>query len=122
MLTLDIKGKIGKYHPDAVKQLEIVYRMAEDSIEPALLDLCGSYIDAALEEKAWQPPYELSGREKAFIDVTEQFVSSVSTMNNEQIQALLEFSPANDIYLFINSLYVIEMTKRMSLVADKVLS
>jgi len=48
MLTLDIKSKISKYHPDALKQPEIVNRMAEDSIDPTLLDLCDSYIDSAL--------------------------------------------------------------------------
>jgi len=41
--------------------------------------------------------------EKAFISVTEQFVSSVSTMNNEQIQVLLAFSSADDVYLFIRA-------------------
>jgi hypothetical protein len=42
-------------------------------------------------------------------------------MKDEQVQDLLMFASADEVYAFVNSIYVTDMAKRLELVAAKVL-
>lgn len=121
MLAPNTLQKLSRLQPETVEELIAINRLARESIEGPLLELCSSCIDAVLEQKTWQPPRKLTDREKAFIAFTEQFSSSVSTVTDHQVDQLLAFATPDEVYLFVNALYVIEMTKRMSLVAGRIL-
>jgi hypothetical protein len=97
-------------------------QLAKQVADPDLLELCTGYIDAALRLENWTPPYSpLTDKERAFIAFTEQFVTAVGTMKDEQVQDLLMFASADEVYAFVNSIYVTDMAKRLELVAAKVL-
>ncbi|ARN75821.1 hypothetical protein [Oceanicoccus sagamiensis] len=63
----------------------------------------------------------MSAKEQAFIAFTEQFIVSVGTMTDEQVQRLLAFASADEVYAFVNALYVTDMSRRLELVAGRVL-
>jgi hypothetical protein len=64
----------------------------------------------------------LTEKEHAFIAFTEQFTSSVSTMSDEQVEGLLQFASADEVYAFVNAIYVTDMSLRLELVAGRVLA
>lgn len=122
MLSPDVLGRLQSLHPAIASQLEEIVRLAPESADLQLLDLCSSYVDAALQQQDWTPPGgEMTEKESAFIAFTEQFVSSVSTMSDEQVSRLQEYASADEIYAFVNALYVADMVRRLNLVTQRVL-
>ena len=109
--------------PAAASELKNIESMSEAVTDPALLDLCSGYTEAALACRDWQPPAGgLSEREQAFIDFTEQFVTSVSTLGHAAVNRLLDFATADEVYAFVHALYVRDMSLRLEMVGREVLS
>lgn len=122
MLSKQVFAQIEALQPSIAPPLRHMMQLAKKVADPDLLELCTGYIDAALRLENWTPPYSpLTDKERAFIAFTEQFVTSVGTMKDEQVQDLLMFANANEVYAFVNSIYVTDMAKRLELVAAKVL-
>ena len=122
MLSTQVSARLEELHPSINSELNSIARAATDVVDPQLLELCSSYIDAALCQRDWAPPASgLTDKERAFIAFTEQFTASVSTMTDEQVDKLLEYASADEIYNFASALYVVDMTRRLDLVAGKVL-
>ena len=122
MLSANVSAQLEKTHPETTRQLLKIVQLAPETTDPELLELCSGYIDAALRRQKWTPPGGNVGeREQAFIDFTEQFTSSVGTMSDGQVERLLEFATADEVYAFVNALYVVDMTRRLDLVAGRVL-
>jgi hypothetical protein len=107
--------------PETAGMLVAARGMAPKVTDPALLSLCADYVDAILAEKSWQPG-EVTPRERAFLSFTEQFMISVSDVSDKQVHALLEFASPDEIYAFITALFTIEMSRRVELVSEVVLS
>ena len=96
--------------------------MSLEVTDPALLDLCSGYMEAAMRCRDWHPPGEgLTERERAFLDFTEQFVTSVSTLGEDAVTRLLDFATADEVYAFVHAMYVRDMTLRMQIVGQEVL-
>lgn len=122
MISEDVLTRLEALHPEVISEMRTVLQLAHDTTDPALLELCAGYIDAALNNRLWQPPHELTEKEKAFIAFTEQFVTSVSTMQDVQVQRLLEHASADEVYAFVNALYVTDMTSRLDIVAGRMVA
>lgn len=121
MISRSVKERLADLHPHGSEQLLRLNALALEATDPALLALCSDYIDCMLQDKSWEPPRSLTEKEKAFLAFTEQFVTSVSTMTDEQVTRLLQFASEDEVYSFVNALYVVDMTRRMDLVVGRVL-
>ena len=122
MLSPPVLKRLEELHPEITPELQQVWQLARESTDPDLLDLCAGYIDAALHNRLWQPARELSEKERAFVAFTEQFVASVGTLQDEQVQRLLQHASADEVYAFVNALYVTDMSSRLNIVAGNILT
>jgi len=113
--------RLATLHPEGVAELKRINVVARRTADRALLELCHARAKALLTHGAWDEPAEAGERERAFLDFTEQFVTSVSHVSDEDVERLLEHASPAEVYGFINSLYVLEMTTRVELVAKEVL-
>ncbi len=130
-----------------LRNLDDVHAAAWESVsDPALLELCRLRAAAMLgasDALAWRSPIALAAgldeakvaalddwadapcfdaREHAYLDFTEQFVTSVSHVSDEQIAALCAHDAERDVATFITALYALEFTTRVALVSSAVLS
>jgi hypothetical protein len=117
---MNLGQSIRELHPEGVDQLEKANEVARRTVDPALLDLCRRRIvemvgaAASLET----PDEVLSPRDRAHLEFTEQFVTSVSTIDAAQVDALLEYASVQQVYDFTCALYLIEMTTRACVVLE----
>lgn len=113
--------RLRQLQPAAGAALADLERVAWESTDPELLQLCRDRATTMLRGETNEEPGAAGPREQAYLDFTEQFVTSVSTISDEQIEALLEYSSPNEIYAFAGALYALEMSERVHLVAAAVL-
>jgi len=114
--------------------------------DPVLLELCrlrAAAMLGATDALAWRSPVALAAgldeakvaalgdwaaapcfdeRDRAYLDYTEQFVTSVSHVSDAQIAALCAHDSERDVAVFISALYALEFTTRVALVSGAVLS
>jgi alkylhydroperoxidase family enzyme len=75
---------------------------------------------AALDDWAESPLFD--ARERAYLDFTEQFVTSVSEITDAQVEALREYDDQMSVRIFVAALYVLELSQRAAIVSDVVLN
>tara|TARA_B110000977_G_scaffold97506_1_gene128430 strand:+ start:634 stop:1002 length:369 start_codon:yes stop_codon:yes gene_type:complete len=122
MLSNNIFSQLETLHPNIASELSVMIDLAKKSTDTELLELCKSYIDAALLQQHWDKPERpLTEKEQAFIAFTEQFVSSVGTMSDDQVELLLQFASADEVYNFVNAIYVTDLSSRLEWVIGRVL-
>jgi hypothetical protein len=121
MISEPVRARLSSLHPEGAVQLARINQLAFEATDPALLDLCAGYIDSLLQDQSWVPPHSLTPREQAFVAFTEQFVTSVSTLADTQVERLLEFASEDEVYGFVNALYVLDMSRRLDLVVGRLL-
>lgn len=122
MLSNKIFTRFEKLQPNIAIELQNMIQVSQQTTDAPLLMLCTGYIDAALRNQTWSPPERgLSKKEQAFIAFTEQFICSVGTISDEQVEALREHASADEIYDFVNTLYVTDMERRLEMVAGSIL-
>jgi len=114
-------ARLRELHPEGIAELERALAVARRSTDPELLDLCARRVDAMLAGTGFDDPDGITARERAYLDFTEQFVISVSTVSDAQVDALLEHSTPEEVYGFIGALYVTEMARRVEIVSGAVL-
>ncbi|HMJ34515.1 MAG TPA: hypothetical protein VK501_11410 [Baekduia sp.] len=118
---MDTLERLRELHPDGAARLAHLNTVASGVTDPQLLALCVTCADTMLQGASYDIPSELDAREVAALEFTEQFVTSVGDVSDEQVQALLEHLSPEELYGFIGALYVREMTRRVELVAGRVL-
>lgn len=74
---------------------------------------------ATLEE--WHVSPYFDARERAYLDFTEQFVTSVKHVSDAQIASLCAHDSEVNVCAFVSALYVLELTQRVALVSASVL-
>jgi alkylhydroperoxidase family enzyme len=70
----------------------------------------------------WESSPRFDARERAYLEFTEQFVTSVRQVDDDQVAALCAHDAPADVCGFIAALYVLELTQRVDLVSGAVLS
>jgi hypothetical protein len=118
---MDTLERVRELHPDGAAQLAHLNAVASRVTDPELLELCLTCADTMLRGASYEVPSGLGARERSALDFTEQFVTSVGDVSDEQVQALLEHHSPEELYGFIGALYVRELTRRVELVAGRVL-
>lgn len=121
MLAKNIQEQLAAMHPESTLKLTRLNQLSRETTDVELLDLCSSYIDTMLRDLPWQPPNPLTDREKTFLNFAEQFMMAVSAIEDQQVAALMKYASADEIYCFVNALYVVDMTLRLNLVIGRVL-
>ena len=128
--------------PEGAAELALVKKAAWQSTDPELLELCRCLIVAMLEQnpvhRVDDPDAPRIGKDKiaalddratsvafsplerAALEFTEQFVISVSTISDEQVEALRSHLGDEKTYAFAAALYVIEMTERLRIISGVV--
>lgn len=134
-----INKRLRNLQPDASAALARANAAAWEATDPGLLQLCKCLVvtmlddSAALEDVPNVEPRKLAALgnwagadvytplERAALRFTEQFVLSVSTVTDEQVEALRAHLDDGAVYNFAAALYLVEMTERLKLVSRAVL-
>jgi alkylhydroperoxidase family enzyme len=141
-LTAGIHGRMDRAGGDAMHALDSLLRVAYESTDPATLELCKLRIAALLDggpdlektrtesygphqEKVaalatWWTSELFSEPERAKIAFTEQFVVSVHSMTDDDVDALLEYFSEEEVYQFVSAIYALDATTRARIVARAV--
>src|SRR5690606_30944077 len=122
MIAEPVRARLAALPPEAATPLAGIHQLASAAVDPAILALCSACIDAILNDHSWVPPRPLTAREQAFVDFSEQFATSVSTLDRAQVERLRGFASEDELYLFVNALYVLDMRRRLDLVAGRILA
>ncbi len=142
-LLVIINEKLRALQPDASAALARMNAAAWEATEPGLLELCRCLIVSMLDQDtprpaadpavpgptadqlgalgAWRDSELFSPLERAALEFTEQFVVSVSSVTDEQVEALRSRLGDEKTYAFAAALYVIEMSERLRIVSAVVL-
>ena len=138
-----INARLQDLQPTASAQLARANDTAWHATDPTLLELCRSLVLTMLEAGAashtdravtpvidprklaalgnWASSDVFSPLERAALGFTEQFVLSVSTVTDEQVEALRAHLDDEAVYNFAAALYLVEMTERLKLVSRAVI-
>jgi hypothetical protein len=119
-LVTDI-DRLMELQPDPAAKLVRLNQVAREQADPEIFTLCTDRAFAMIERDGSEPPADLSARENAYLDFTEQFVTSVGTISDAQVDALLAEDSPEDVYAFAGALYAAEMTRRAEIVSKAVL-
>lgn len=132
-----ITERLYELQPETSGALSKVQTEAWDSADAALLELCRRRLANMLGDKQategeaehgvdeeklaavdnWDTSPLFTAAEQAHLAFTEQFVVAVSSVSDDDVNALLEHREPAEVYDFINALYVIDMTQRLKMVA-----
>jgi hypothetical protein len=63
--------------------------------------------------RGWPTSALFSERERACLSLTEQFVMDVAGVTDEDVAAVREWLPPNELYGFVTALYILEFGQRM---------
>ena len=108
--------------PEVAEALNRMQVAARAAVDPALFELCRQRVSELLDGGAPMPPTrELTDAEKAFIAFTDQFVFSVASVSERDVEALLEHAGPVDVYRFVAALYSAEMSLRIDIASRAVL-
>ena len=122
MLSAALSQCLESLQPEISEELVSISALAQRAGPAKLLELCTGYIDAALACENWVAPESgMTDQELACIEFTEQFVTAVSNVTENQINRLLEYASADEVYAFVHALYVIDMSRRLDRVGREVL-
>lgn len=113
--------RLMELQPDSAAKLMRLNHVAMEQIDPELLALCTDRAFAMIEGDRTGRPADVTDRESAYLDFTEQFVTSVGTTSEAQVQALQVEDSPEDVYAFAGALYAAEMTRRVEIVSSAVL-
>jgi len=142
-LLVIINESLRGLQPEASAALARMNATAWEASDPGLLELCRCLIVSMLGEEAtrraanpaapaptadqlaalgaWRASDVFSPLERAALEFTEQFVVSVSSVTDEQVEALRSRLGDEKTYAFAAALYVIEMSERLRIVSAAVL-
>jgi alkylhydroperoxidase family enzyme len=133
--------RLHELHPEGAEALAEFAAAAWAGTEPTMLELCRLRVAGMLENEParrwrsdearaagldsrkadavddWERSDLFTPSERAHLAFTEQFVISVSSVTEEQIDALLEHEPPDAVHAFISALYALEMSQRLDMVA-----
>lgn len=114
-------ARIRELQPAGGAALENLERTAWGAVDQDLLRLCRDRAMAMHQGDDRNYPEDPDERERAYLDFTEQFVTSVSSVSEAQIDELVRHSSPDEVFAFVYALYVTEMSARVDTVAAGVL-
>ena len=105
LITEATRERLLANHPEAAGEIgKLEGILDETGLSAELLALCFDYFDTTLRGGVWSRPESMSDLEAAVIYVYEQFMISVSGIQDEQIAALNAHLGADDVYNAMSSI------------------
>jgi len=108
--------------PDSAARLRQAREAARAEVPDAeLLGICLGRMEAMLVREPWEEPAGLTERQRAYLELAEQFSLSVGDVSTAQVEALLAHDSEEDVCRFVGALYPLEMSRRIEIVGEAVL-
>jgi hypothetical protein len=108
--------------PETAAALNHMQAVAREATDPTLFELCRQRVFELLDDGDPIPAESLlTGAERAFVAFTDQFVFSVASVSDADVDALLEHARPLDVYQFVAALYSVEMSLRIEIASRAVL-
>ncbi|CAB4881566.1 unannotated protein [freshwater metagenome] len=109
--------------PETADTLAQMNEVAWEATDPQLLELCRRRLATLLDGAPDDIDLDaLSARDRAFIAFTDQFVFSVASVTEGEVEALLAHADHLEVYRFVAALYTLEMTLRIEIAGRVVLA
>ena len=119
LVSPDTRSTLQQHHPEALEELDRLADTLDGTrIDPELMALCRTYFASSLRGDAFDANRELSELETDCLALCEQFMVSVSTMSDEQVAALARHLSADDLYVLMYAIYLLEMSERLNLMLE----
>ena len=131
------QGPLPALQPDAVAALAAARHEAWTATDRGVLGLCDLRVaallgddtpspyaaprDKALALDDWPSSPLFTAAERAHLAFTEQFVTSVASVSDADVDALLAHASQREVFEFISALYVLEMSRRVAMTSRAVL-
>ncbi len=120
------RAALARHSPEPVGALAHVECVAAASVDPRTLELVRDRVQSLLGLSSsyddWRDAATFSERDRAVLDYVEQFVFSVSTMEDALVDALLEHLTPIEVHELSNIVWAVDLTTRLDLVAGAVLA
>jgi hypothetical protein len=120
------RAALARLSPEPVAALAHVEEVASDAVDARTLELVRDRVHSLLGLPSsyddWRDAPTFSAAERAVLDYVEQFVFSVSTMDDSLVSALLEHLSPVEVHELSNIVWAVDLTTRLDLVAGAVLA
>lgn len=118
---------LARLAPEPTAALAEVERVAAASVDPHVVGLVRDRVASMLggvpsDLDDWRSRSDLDDADRALLDFVEQFVFSVSSLDDGQVAALLEHDDPVRVHELCNLVWAVDLTTRLDLVAGVVLS
>jgi alkylhydroperoxidase family enzyme len=108
-------GRLRELHPEGADALELMLERAWEAGPPGVAAPCRRRIRELIGAEAPGGGQEPVAR--AYLDLAEQFVLSVSEVTDEQVDAVRRLGGDRATYDFVAALYVLDLSERLDLLA-----
>ena len=117
---------IERLAPEPAAALAEVERVAAASVDAHTLELVRDRVSGLVGRGSstldgWRGRTDLDERDRALLGFVEQFVFSVSSMGDDDVDRLLAHEPAERLHEISNVVWAVDLTRRLDLVATAVL-
>ncbi|QIG44612.1 hypothetical protein G5V58_19120 [Nocardioides anomalus] len=121
------RAALARLAPEPTAALAEVERVAAASVDPHVLELVRDRVASVLggvpsDLDDWRSRTDLDAADRAVLDFVEQFVFSVSSLDDAQVAALLEHADPIRVHELCNLVWAVDLGTRLDLVAGVVLS
>ena len=120
------RAALARWAPEQSAAFAEVESVAAASVDDRTLELCRDRVASLLGAGAsslddWRSSPDVDDRERALLAFVEQFVFSVSSLGDEEVDALLEHESAEHLHEISNVVWALDLGTRLDLVAAAVL-
>lgn len=123
LITPATRQRLSGVHPEVATELRRLESTLDDSaLAPQLLQLISDFFDAEFGDRVWGPSANPTALERSTLDVCEQFMVSVADVSDAQVAALAAHMSPDELYNLMYAIYLIEMSKRLDITLERVLS
>lgn len=121
------RAALARLAPEPTAALAEVERVAAASVDPATMALVRDRVASMLggvpsHLDGWRADATLPARDRAVLDLVEQFVFSVSSLDDAQVDAVLAHETPEHLHELCNAIWAVDLATRLDLVATAVLS
>jgi len=126
-VSSDGRAAIARWAPEPAAALAEVERVAVESVDARTLELVRDRVTSLLglgpsTLDAWRSSSQLDERDRALLGFVEQFVFSVSSMGDDDVDPLLAHHSPVQLHELSNAVWAVDLTTRLDLVAAAVLA
>ena len=121
------RAAVSRWAPEPAAALAEVERVARETVDARTLELVRDRVASLLglgssTRDDWRSSSDLDERDRALLGFVEQFVFSVSSMGDADVNALLAHVSPEQLHELSNVVWAVDLTTRLDRVAAAVLA